>query len=89
MSVRLAYWRSGLVSPRVCWVSTILLSALAALIRDLAAVTFAVGAVSQRVSDRILTAFSLMLTLLGCAQLFFGPFPRCLQEHEHADPATF
>ncbi len=35
-------------------------------------VTFIIGAISSRVSDRILTAFSLTLTLLGCAQLWFG-----------------
>lgn len=40
------------------------------------AVTFTIGAISSHISDRILTAFSLMLTLLGCGQLFFGAFPR-------------
>jgi hypothetical protein len=39
-------------------------------------VTFVIGAISARVSDRVLTAFSLTLTLLGCVQMWFGAYPR-------------
>jgi hypothetical protein len=49
-------------------------------------VTFTIGAVSSHISDRILTAFSLILTLLGCTQLFFGAYPRQVTRLTEAAP---
>ena len=41
-------------------------------------VTMLMGALSARVSDRILTVFSMLLTLVGCLQLMHGGLPRCV-----------
>ena len=40
-------------------------------------VTVAMGAIASRVNDRVLTVFSMSLTLVGCLQLMNGGYPRC------------
>ena len=39
-------------------------------------VTVAMGAIASRVNDRVLTVFSMTLTLVGCLQLMNGGYPR-------------
>ncbi len=41
-------------------------------------VTVAMGAIASRVNDRVLTVFSMTLTLVGCLQLMNGGYPRSI-----------
>ena len=50
---------------------------LAALGFSMIPVTIAMGAIASRVNDRVLTVFSMTLTLVGCLQIMNGGYPRC------------
>ena len=49
---------------------------LAAMGFSMIPVTMIMGAVSSRVNDRVLTIFSMVLTMVGCLQLTYGGYPR-------------